>query len=162
MRGVLFAMFIVGVLVAFFSHAAMAMLSQQECRRYADEAMTAAKFNAAHCGFRGGRWRGLYPADWQPHYDWCMGQTNSDVVMREWQLRNQQIADCRNADKDCVAYANTAISQDWTNRNQCSVPCHYGRWHSDRAAHEGWCIRVSPEQRRYEVEARARGMCECR
>jgi hypothetical protein len=149
---------LVGLAILFFSHSAIAMLSREECRRYADEAMIALEYNKVNCGFRGDRWRG----EWQNHYEWCVRIVNGEHVRNEWRLRNQQIADCRNVENDCVAYGNTAISQQWTNKNLCPVPCRFGGWHDNRADHEGWCLRVSPQLRRHETEARARSMCFCR
>ena len=140
------------------SNAAMAALSEADCRRYADEAMKAMTWNQWHCGFKGPRWAGT----WQNHFGWCMGQGDNNAVYSEWSQRNQQIEDCKNVENNCLAYSNTAISQQWTNLNACSGHvCTGPRWTYDRAAHEGWCLRVSPADRRGETEARARQMCGC-
>jgi hypothetical protein len=141
-----------------YSNTAKAALSEADCRRYADEAVAAANWQVYRCGFRGGRWSN----SWNGHFGWCMSQADNGAVYSEWSQRNQQIADCKNADSDCLAYSNTAISQQWTNINLCSSHvCGGPRWSYNRGDHESWCLRVSPQQRRDETTARARQMCGC-
>jgi hypothetical protein len=111
--------------------------------------------NEMMCGFAGDRWAGT----WNNHFDWCMAQRDYNVVNSEWTLRKKQIEDCRNVEKDCLAYSNTAVSQEWTNINIFKHHCTGPRWSYDRAAHEGWCLRVSPQLRREETKARARRNC---
>jgi hypothetical protein len=132
-----------------YGNTAIAGGSDYNCRRYANEAHEAAVANAEilMCGFAGPRWS----YQWDEHYKWCM-RTNWDVVWSEWTQRKKQIKDCENVENDCLAYSNTAVSQQW---HHCTGP----RWSYDRAAHEGWCLRVSPQLRREETKARGRRNC---
>lgn len=70
------------------------------CRDYANQAVISATQNMSHgCGFTGLRWI----ANYQVHYNWCIGARYEDAV-QERALRAQGIVACHGG------------------------PTHYGRW----------------------------------
>jgi hypothetical protein len=66
---------------------------------------------------------------------------------------------CQNVENDCLAYSEVAVAQQWANINSHGYnmqPCEGPAWNYDQTAHETWCLRVSPEQRRNETSKRGK------
>src|SRR5262245_55208477 len=135
-----------------------------DCNKYADGAVRAQRFNQEHyCGFGGHEWS----TNREGHRSWCLTAPYNDII-HDVQLRGKLLTACQTADQDCLAYSETAVAQNWWNRNMnnrgCEIfPCRIGhpkceglRWSDDRAAHQSWCRTVTPQQRRYETTARAK------
>ncbi len=125
-----------------------------DCDRYAADAVAAQKLNEDNnCGFKGDQW-GANP---EPHKLWCL-TAQPHEIQREYDIRNRMITACQNVANDCLAYSEVAVAQQWANINRHAYnrgACKGDAWNYDQAAHERWCLRVSPEQRRNETLARA-------
>jgi len=126
-----------------------------DCDKYASDAVAADKFNWDNrCGFRGDAWS----ADYEGHKMWCIGAPPQDA-QRESDIRGRMIWACQNLENDCLAYSEVAVAQQWANKNRHGYnrqPCEGDAWNDDQAAHERWCLRVSPEQRRNETSKRGK------
>lgn len=146
------------VVIAFLQSPVSALAEGKDCDKYASDAVAAWKFSTDNnCGFYGDHWNSALTS----HKLWCL-DARPEEAQRETDLRDRLIRACQNVATDCIAYAEVAVAQQWANRNhafyregQRTRNCEGPEWNYDELAHEHWCLRASPEDRRNETLARA-------
>lgn len=133
--------------LAFLSVCQLAQAA--DCDAYASDAVAAMRFSRENnCGFMGDAWSDNFDG----HKKWCLGAPPQDV-QRETDIRNRMVWACQNVANDCIAYSEVAVAQQWANKNVLGNirNCEGPAWNDDRMAHEHWCLRAPPEQRRNET-----------
>ncbi len=128
-----------------------------DCQKYERDALEATRVQRQlDCNFGGPRWDSREVDHWK----FC-STAPYDQIIREVEARARSVWACQNAHADCVAYSETATEQQWANQNQTysdAPHCEGPRWSYDAPAHEYWCSRVSPEERRNETIARGKAL----
>ncbi len=135
---------------------------RQQCRRYAETAVSQQKENLRRgCRFKGSEWS----ADFDYHYDWCLqvSPSRADAVNRERaEALKRKCAPVPRANKEqrCRRYAETAVSQQAENlRRGCRL--RGNRWSDDFRGHYEWCLQVPQSQADSEARERDKSLKKC-
>lgn len=139
-----------------------AIVAQQACQAYAQQAVGAAEAAIANaCGIGGGGWSRNY-AD---HFNWCLGAPQAardqETAARTNQLQGciaakQAAADQARRDA-CAQYAASAVGQQ---KENASRSCSFtgGRWNADFFVHFHWCMGVGSGQAQQETTVRVNAL----
>ncbi len=129
---------------------------RRACNRYADKAMAAvSKSTDLGCGYTGPRWS----ANRRRHFNFCMDATVAERDAEEAQ-RERAIGRCEVKAERCRRYARNALAQV---RRAEDEGCDFTgpRWSTSLSAHQSFCMRATPEERRAERRARRRELDSC-
>ncbi|WP_206530111.1 PAN domain-containing protein [Nordella sp. HKS 07] len=136
---------------------------EDECRDYAEEAVTGAReARDLGCGYTGARWSQRYGE----HYNWCLGATR-EQVRAERTARAQDLRSCRAGNdggdraEACRDYAEEAVSQIAdAKRRDCRFTG--ARWQGGYNVHYNWCMSARRSEREAESRGRAEELRRCR
>ena len=148
------------ILLLAFTHGGLLAKEELNCSAYAATAAAQNDQNVMlQCGFTGPRWS----SDHSGHFKWCETVTMTDLTAED-NARRSMLAECTQKPKQdqaaCQTYARAAVEHQVANRSQ---GCGFsgGAWSENYAGHFDWCLKVAPEARASEGNARYQQLLGC-